>query len=65
MTLTQSKLFKEDRRIWVVKRFWSFQNFIRVYPIKTGRVGTGFLPAVLQNTIEIVVSRYDKINTVI
>lgn len=30
MTLTQSKFFKEGRRIWVVKRFWSFQNFIRV-----------------------------------
>lgn len=34
-----------------------------VYPIKTGRVGTGFLPAVLQNTVENVVSRYDKINS--
>lgn len=55
MTLTQSKSLSASDPF----------RILFVYPIKTGRVGTGFLPAVLQNTVENVVSRYDKINTVI
>lgn len=65
MTLTQSKFFKEGRRIFESLSASDPFRILFVYPIKTGRVRTGFLPAVLQNTVENVVSRYDKINTVI